>query len=44
VQFNSQHYSAVKAFQTQWRNGATVIVWPKVKGGSSVQAPVAGLK
>jgi branched-chain amino acid transport system substrate-binding protein len=44
VKFNSQHYSAVKAFQTQWRNGATVIVWPKVKGGSSVQAPVAGLQ
>lgn len=44
VHFTSQHYSAVKAFQTQWRNGATVIVWPKVAGGSSVQAPVAGLK
>jgi branched-chain amino acid transport system substrate-binding protein len=44
VQFNSLHYSAIKAFQVQWRNGSTVIVWPKVKGGSSVQAPVAGLK
>jgi branched-chain amino acid transport system substrate-binding protein len=44
VKFNSQHYSPIKAFQTQWRNGSTVIVWPKVSGGSSVQAPVAGLK
>jgi branched-chain amino acid transport system substrate-binding protein len=44
VKFNSLHYSAVKAFQVQWRNGSTVIVWPKIKGGSSVQAPVAGLK
>jgi branched-chain amino acid transport system substrate-binding protein len=44
VQFNKLHYSAVKAFQVQWRNGSTVIVWPKIKGGSSVQAPVAGLK
>ena len=43
VQFNSQHFSAVKAFQVQWRNGNTVIVWPKIKGGSSVQAPVSGL-
>jgi branched-chain amino acid transport system substrate-binding protein len=44
VQFNTQNYSAVKAFQVQWRNGSTVIVWPKVAGGSSVQAPVAGLQ
>jgi len=44
VKFTSQHYYAVKAFQTQWRNGNTVIVWPKVTGGSSVQAPVVGLK
>jgi branched-chain amino acid transport system substrate-binding protein len=44
VQFNQQNYSAVKAFQVQWRNGSTVIVWPKVSGGSSVQAPVAGLQ
>jgi branched-chain amino acid transport system substrate-binding protein len=44
VQFNSQNFSAVKAFQVQWRNGSTVIVWPKVAGGSSVQAPVAGLQ
>jgi branched-chain amino acid transport system substrate-binding protein len=43
VQFNAQHYSAIKAFQTQWRDGATVVVWPKIAGGSSVQAPVAGL-
>jgi branched-chain amino acid transport system substrate-binding protein len=44
VKFNSQNYSPVKAFQVQWRNGSSVIVWPKIKGGSSVQAPVAGLQ
>lgn len=44
VKFNSQNFSAVKAFQTQWRDGSTVIVWPKVSGGSSVQAPVQGLQ
>ncbi len=44
VQFTAQHYSAIKAFQVQWRDGATVVVWPKVAGGSSVQAPVAGLQ
>jgi branched-chain amino acid transport system substrate-binding protein len=44
VQFNSQHYSAIKAFQTQWENGNTEIVWPKIAGGGSVQAPVSGLK
>jgi branched-chain amino acid transport system substrate-binding protein len=44
VQFNALHYSAVKAFQTQWENGNTEIVWPKIPGGGSVKAPVAGLK
>lgn len=44
IKFNAKHYDALKTFQTQWRNGNTVIVWPKVKGGSSVQSPVSGLK
>jgi hypothetical protein len=44
VQFNSQHYSAIKAFQVQWRDGSTVLVWPKVAGGSTIQAPVPGLQ
>jgi branched-chain amino acid transport system substrate-binding protein len=43
VQFTPQHYSAIPAVQTQWRDGATVIVWPKVAGGETLQAPVAGL-
>jgi branched-chain amino acid transport system substrate-binding protein len=43
VKFNDQHYSAVPAVQTQWRDGGTVIVWPKVDGGSTLEAPVAGL-
>jgi branched-chain amino acid transport system substrate-binding protein len=43
VKFNGQHYSAIPAVQTQWRDGATVVVWPKVDGGSTLEAPVAGL-
>jgi branched-chain amino acid transport system substrate-binding protein len=43
VHFNAQHYSAVPAFQVQWNNGSTSKVWPETKGGSTVQAPVAGL-
>jgi branched-chain amino acid transport system substrate-binding protein len=43
VKFTDQHYSAVKAVQTQWQDGATGIVWPKVDGGGKLKAPVSGL-
>jgi branched-chain amino acid transport system substrate-binding protein len=43
VKFTPQHYSAIPAVQVQWENGDTQIVWPKVKGGGTLQAPVSGL-
>jgi branched-chain amino acid transport system substrate-binding protein len=43
VAFTAQNYSAVPAIQTQWKDGATNVVWPKVDGGGAVQAPVEGL-
>jgi branched-chain amino acid transport system substrate-binding protein len=43
VKFNAKHYSAIPAVQTQWQNGGTVIVWPKLKGGGKLEAPVPGL-
>jgi branched-chain amino acid transport system substrate-binding protein len=43
VKFAPQHYSAIPAVQVQWENGDTQIVWPKISGGGTLQAPVSGL-
>ena len=43
VKFTAKHYSAIPALQTQWQNGGTVVVSPKIKGGGTLQAPTPGL-
>jgi branched-chain amino acid transport system substrate-binding protein len=43
VKFTPQHYSAIPAVQTQWKDGNTVLVWPQEKGASKLTAPVPGL-